>query len=188
MAIQTPKIFNFFGDSGTLGDGTTDANVLTLWGTADANTTVKIYDGQVVLGTVSATSSGVWTFETPKLSNATHSFTVTATDAQGSTSAPSAAMPVTVVPSITHFVPTTDNWSDPSIIDGLQWYSENANNVWSLTSPDSHTVRMEVRAGDLWADDDTSRSEIQTSDIFQDGALYNVAYTMTVEPGTLNNP
>jgi hypothetical protein len=140
MPVQKPTIFNFFADSGTLGDGITDADVLTLWGIADPNTTVKIYDGTTLLGTITATSSGSWQFETPKLSNSTHSLTATATDASGSTSAPSNALSVTVVPSITHFVPTTDNWSDPSVIDGQQWYSENANKAWSLTAPDSHTV------------------------------------------------
>jgi len=36
-----PTIKNFYADSGTIGDGITDANVITLTGTADANATVN---------------------------------------------------------------------------------------------------------------------------------------------------
>src|SRR5690242_5606820 len=162
MAINKPLINYFFADSGTLGDGITDANVITLSGTADANTTVKIYDGSTLLGTVTTNSSGIWLFETPKLSDTTHSLTATATDTSGA-SATSDPFSVKVVPSVTDFRPASDNWSNPIKIDGQGWYVENGNKAWSLTNPDAHTVRMEVRPGDTWADDDTARSEILTA-------------------------
>ena len=103
MPVQSPTILNFFGDSGTLGDGRTDANVLTLWGTAVANSTVSIYDGSTLLGSVTANTTGAWAFETPKLADSAHTFTATAT-VSAETSPPSAGMSVTVVPSVTHFV------------------------------------------------------------------------------------
>ena len=186
MAINKPLINYFFADSGTLGDGITDANVITLSGTADANTTVKIYDGSTVLGTVTTNSSGIWLFETPKLSDTTHSLTATATDTSGA-SATSDPFSVKVVPSVTDFRPASDNWSNPIKIDGQGWYVENGNKAWSLTNPDAHTVRMEVRPGDTWADDDTARSEILTATNALDHQVFNASFTLTVEPGQKND-
>ena len=104
-----PTIASFSTDSGTVGDGITNDNTLTLTGTADANATVKVYDGATLLGSAVANGSGAWSFTTGTLSNAAHSFTATATDAAGNTGAASAALAVTidttapVAPSITSF-------------------------------------------------------------------------------------
>jgi hypothetical protein len=186
MATQAPTIEQFSADSGTRGDGVTDSNVITLWGQAAANTTVTIYDGTTRLGTVATSSSGSWAFTTPKLADSTHSLTATATDASG-TSAASPVMSIKVVPSVTKFVSGTDNWSNPSTIDGQGWYSENAGQPWSLTTPDSHTVRMELRAGDYWADGgNSSRSEILAANSVANGDVFNATYQMTIEPGTSN--
>jgi hypothetical protein len=186
MAVQTPIIEDFSADSGTRGDGVTDSNVVTLWGKAGANTVVTIYDGSTRLGSVTTNSSGSWAFNTPKLTDSTHTLTATATDASG-TSAASPAMSIKVVPSVTNFVPGTDNWSNPSTIDGQGWYSENAGQPWSLTTPDSHTVRMELRAGDYWADGgNSSRSEILAASSVANGDIFNATYQMTIEPGTSN--
>ncbi|WFU79160.1 Ig-like domain-containing protein [Bradyrhizobium sp. CIAT3101] len=186
MTTQAPTIAQFSADSGARGDGVTDSNVITLWGQAEANTTVTIYDGTTRLGTVVTNSSGSWAFTTPKLADSTHSLTATATDASG-TSAASPAMSIKVVPSVTKFVSGTDNWSNPSTIDGQGWYSENAGQPWSLTTPDSHTVRMELRAGDYWADGgNSSRSEILAANSVANGDVFNATYQMTIEPGTSN--
>ena len=185
-----PTISKFFADSGTLGDGITSANVLTLTGAVAADSLVKVYDGSSLLGTTTASGAGIWSFETGALSDSTHLFSATATNTSGSTSAQSAVMSVKVVPSVTDFAPAPNNWSDPIHIDNVPWYIETAGRPWSLTNPDTHTVRTEVRSGDLWASpegDDTSRAEILSA-AFPDGLVFNVAYTMTVEPGTLNLP
>ena len=79
-----------------VGDGITDAATLTLTGTAEANSTVNVYDGATLLGTAAANGSGAWTFATAQLANGTHSFTATDTDAAGNTSAASSALAVTV--------------------------------------------------------------------------------------------
>jgi hypothetical protein len=58
----------------------------TLTGTAEANSTVRIYDGTTLLGTAVADGSGNWTFTvSPALTASAHSFTATATDAAGNT-------------------------------------------------------------------------------------------------------
>ena len=96
VAPVAPTIASFSNDSGTVGDGITNDNTLTLTGTAEANSTVKVYDGATLLGTATANGSGAWTYTTAALSNGAHSLTATATDAAGNTGAASTAMSVTV--------------------------------------------------------------------------------------------
>ena len=82
-------IASFWTDSGTVGDGITNDNILTLTGSAEANAAVKVYDGATLLGTATANGSGNWTFTTAALTNGAHSLTATATDVAGNTSAAS---------------------------------------------------------------------------------------------------
>ena len=86
-----PTIASFSNDSGTVGDGITNDNTLTLTGTAEANSTVKVYDGATLLGTATANGSGAWTYTTSALSNGAHNLTATATDAAGNTGVASTA-------------------------------------------------------------------------------------------------
>ena len=86
-APATPTIASFSIDSGTVGDGITNDQTLTLTGAAEANSTVKVYDGATLLGSASANGSGAWSFITAALADGAHSFTATATDAAGNTSA-----------------------------------------------------------------------------------------------------
>ena len=99
VAPSAPTIDSFSSDTGTVGDGITNDNTLTLTGAAAANSTVKVYDGVALLGSVTANGSGAWSYTTGALPNATHSFTATATDAAGNLSAASTALAVTVIPS-----------------------------------------------------------------------------------------
>jgi hypothetical protein len=90
-----PAINSFSPDSGTVGDGITNVNVLTLAGTAAANSTVTVFDGATQLGAVTANASGAWSYVTPVLANGNNAFTATDTVA-GTTSGASAAFNVTV--------------------------------------------------------------------------------------------
>src|SRR5450631_1960903 len=118
VAPVAPSITSFSPDTGTVGDGITDANVLTVTGSAEANSTVKVYDGATLLGSATANGSGAWTYTTAALSNGGHSLTATATDAAGNTGVASSAMAVTidtvapVAPSITSFSPDTGTVGD----------------------------------------------------------------------------
>ena len=47
----------------------TNDNTLTLTGTAEANRTVKVYDGATLLGTVAANGTGAWSYTTAALTN-----------------------------------------------------------------------------------------------------------------------
>ena len=94
-APAIPVIASFSPDSGPAGDNLTDANVLTLTGTAVAASTVNLYDGTTLLGTATANSSGAWSFATATLANGIHDFTATDTVA-GATSAASTVVAVRV--------------------------------------------------------------------------------------------
>src|SRR6185369_1621643 len=94
--LSAPTISSFSNDSGIAGDNITNDNTLTLTGSAAAGNTVSIYDGATLLGTAVADGSGAWTFTTGALTDATHSFTATANDGLGHTSAASTVLAVTV--------------------------------------------------------------------------------------------
>jgi len=84
--------------TGTVADGgSTNDPRPTLTGTAEAGSTVSVYDGATLLGTTTTAGDGTWSF-TPgsDLSTGSHSFTVTATEAAGNVSAASGARGLTV--------------------------------------------------------------------------------------------
>ncbi|NSX04783.1 Ig-like domain-containing protein [Cupriavidus gilardii] len=94
--------------------GSTNDTTPTIAGTAEANSTVQIFNGTTLLGTVVADGSGNWTFTpaTP-LADGTYSLTATATDAVGNVSGPGTAFVITVdtaapaAPAITQATGTT---------------------------------------------------------------------------------
>ena len=69
---------------------------LTLTGTAEAGSTVQVYDGATLLGTATANGTGAWSFATATTGRRCPAFTAKATDAAGNISAASAALNVTV--------------------------------------------------------------------------------------------
>ncbi|QVV61185.1 BapA/Bap/LapF family large adhesin [Leclercia sp. Colony189] len=72
--------------------GSTNDNTPTLSGTAEAGSSVAIYDGITLLGTVTASATGAWSFTpTRVLAEGQHSFTAVATDSAGNVSPVSGA-------------------------------------------------------------------------------------------------
>ncbi|HVX77216.1 MAG TPA: Ig-like domain-containing protein [Bradyrhizobium sp.] len=149
-----PTIASFSNDSGTVGDHITNDSTLTLTGTAQANSTVKVYDGTTLLGSAVASSSGAWTYTTAALTNGTHSLTATATDAAAHTSAASSALSVTIdtiapnapvetsasiVSGTTevHLTGTAEANSTVTVFDGtsqIGTVTANGSGAWSLTT------------------------------------------------------
>ncbi|WP_336174987.1 Ig-like domain-containing protein, partial [Alloalcanivorax xenomutans] len=85
------------GTDPVLTGGSTNDTTPTLAGTAEAGSTVEVFQDGVSLGTVEADADGNWSF-TPstELAEGDYSFTATATDPAGNTSDPSTAFEVTV--------------------------------------------------------------------------------------------
>ena len=63
-----------------------NTNEVTLAGTAEANSTITVFDGATELGTALADASGTWSYTTGHLSNGAHAFIATDTDAAGNIS------------------------------------------------------------------------------------------------------
>ncbi|WP_333855474.1 Ig-like domain-containing protein, partial [Leclercia sp.] len=77
--------------------GVTNDNTPTLSGSAEAGSSVAIYEGTKLLGTVVANASGIWSFTpTVVLAEGDHSFTAIATDTAGNVSPASGAYTLTV--------------------------------------------------------------------------------------------
>src|ERR1700722_14706035 len=72
-------------------------NIVTLNGTAAANSAITVFDNSTKLGAATQHSSGTWTFTTGARANGSQSFTATATDAAGNVSPLSSALVVTMV-------------------------------------------------------------------------------------------
>ncbi|MCA6120243.1 right-handed parallel beta-helix repeat-containing protein, partial [Bradyrhizobium sp. WSM 1738] len=66
-----------------------NTNQIRLSGTAEANSTVTVYDGTTVVGTGTANSTGAWSITSNALSTGTHTLTTKAADAAGNISAAS---------------------------------------------------------------------------------------------------
>src|SRR5262249_7456748 len=86
-----PVILSFSPNTG----GIDTTSTITLNGTAEAGSTVTVFDGTTNKGTVPVNGSGSWTYTENNAANGTPTFTATDTDANG-TSVPSAAFNVTV--------------------------------------------------------------------------------------------
>jgi fibronectin type 3 domain-containing protein len=74
----------------TVNSITTYSLTQSLSGTGEPGATLTISDGASSIGSVTVSVGGTWTFTTPSLSNAAHSFTATQSDAVGNTSQVSA--------------------------------------------------------------------------------------------------
>ena len=76
--------------------GATNDTTPTLTGTAEAYSTVNIYDGGNLIGTAITDGTGHWSYTTNALSEGSHDFTVAATDAAGNTGSASSSWSITV--------------------------------------------------------------------------------------------
>ncbi|WP_277977771.1 Ig-like domain-containing protein [Pantoea endophytica] len=95
----------------TAGSASNDATPV-LSGSAEAGSTVTIFDGTTVLGSITVGSDGNWSFTTPTLADGNHSLTTTVTDAAGNVSlatAPIAFSVDTTAPAAVTGLAVTDN-------------------------------------------------------------------------------
>ncbi len=124
-----PVISSFATDSGTLGDSITNDNTIQLNGTAEANANVQVFDGLTLLGTVTASGVGAWSFTTAALADGLHTFTAKAQDAAGNTSAASSTMAITI-DTAPPAAPAMPDLADTSDTGGSQ-----TDNITFVTTP-----------------------------------------------------
>jgi hypothetical protein len=108
-----------YSQSGSAVGSTTTSNDLILKGTAEANSTIDIFDGGKQIGTATTGTSGTWSFDSGHLANGSHSFTSKAVDVAGNIGAASAVDTVKVAPPTT----PTPTPTKPLELTNLQTHS-----------------------------------------------------------------
>lgn len=104
-APSTPVLSNDSGASSN--DGITNVVTPQLTGTAEPGSTVNVYDGAALLGSITATG-GAWSFTAGALAEGPHTITARATDLAGNVSPASNALVVTIdttAPAVTSVAP-----------------------------------------------------------------------------------
>lgn len=96
-----------------VGHGPTNNSTPTIYGTAEANSKVDVYDNGNFAGSVTADSAGNWGFAHTMGGDGTHSFTATNTDLAGNTSPISAAWDV-----VLDTTPAGWNWISSGVQSG----------------------------------------------------------------------
>jgi hypothetical protein len=121
-------------------DNITNDNTPTLSGTAEANSTVAIYDGTTLLGTATADGTGSWSYTATTLSNGSHTLTTKATDAAGNVSSASAGLTITVDAA----APTAVSLSQTSVAETA---ATSGSTVATLSATDTNTVTYALVSG-----------------------------------------
>ena len=86
-SVTVPIIFDY---------SITGTNQVVLTGTAEANTTVSVFNGTSLLGTATANANGAWSYASTSWANGDYTFTATATDGAGNVSGSSNAIEAVV--------------------------------------------------------------------------------------------
>lgn len=153
-APVAPKITAFTPDTGTVGDGITSANQVTLTGTAEAGSTVKVFDGTNQIGVATANTSGNWSYQSAQLTNGKHVFTATSSDVAGNTSAASSQTSVTInSTTTTPPTPTPTPGTDPStnlLVNGSFEASAVQSGQWAAFSSVPGWTAMSGGTIELW--------------------------------------
>ena len=168
--------------TGSLANGVvTNDDILVLNGLTEAGTTVSVYSGTTLLGTVSPSGTS-WAFTTARLTGGvTYSFTARATDAAGNESLPSAAYTLTVdtsapaAPTITAVtddqLPSTDLLDDGAITNDSQLI---------LTGRTDALTSVDVYANEVWLGSATVNGMFWsfTTPLLTDGTYEFIAIAM----------
>ncbi|SOY67892.1 Ig-like domain-containing protein [Cupriavidus taiwanensis] len=162
------------------GDSTNDSTP-TLTGTADAGSTISIYNGATLLGTaVADATTGAWSFTpTTELADGPHALTATATDAAGNVSSPTAAFNLTVDTAAPTATATVTALTDDTGTAG-DWITADTTPVVSGTLSAAlaanETLQVSIDGGATWADAVITGTTWQW---FPPGQLADGTYTIT---------
>ena len=141
------------GSSNT--DNLTKTTTPTFTGTAEANSTVRLYDtdGITELGTATATG-GVWSITASSLSEGSHTLTAKATDAAGNVSAASSGLAITIdttAPTTTVSTAAFSNDTGSSSADFItHTASQTVSGTLSANLASGETVKVSLDNGSTW--------------------------------------
>jgi Bacterial Ig domain len=114
---SSPQIDTAAPGAPVISSGAVSGAAVTLKGTAEANSTVTVFDNSTKLGTTTTNSSGAWTYTTGPLGSGSQSFTATATDGAANVSASSKSL---VVAPTSSAAPTITGISDSPATSDLK--------------------------------------------------------------------
>ncbi|HEX3882023.1 MAG TPA: Ig-like domain-containing protein, partial [Stellaceae bacterium] len=115
LDIVPPDLsLDFSTDSGIQGDDITDVADLEVTGEGQPGDTINLFDGSVLVGSITIPAGETWQLTTGALAPGPHSLTATETDTSGNTSPASAPLVVTIetvppAPSALSLHPSTDS-------------------------------------------------------------------------------
>jgi ELWxxDGT repeat protein len=147
-----PTITGFDDDTGAA-DGITADTTIHLTGTATPNITVRVYDQSSLLGSTSADANGQWEFTTNVLLDGAHPFVARAVNTNGTESADSLELTVTVdtaapaAPAITGFSDNSGLPDDDVTNDSTPTLTGTAEAGATVRVLDGPTVLGETTAG-----------------------------------------
>jgi hypothetical protein len=190
-----------YSQAGAAVGSTTSLTDLVLKGTAEAGSTIDVFDGGKQIGTAATSSAGAWSFDTGTLSTGSHSYTATAIDVAGTAGTASAADVISVTTPLTPapapaatpieftnvsyssgtatIKGTADAYSQVKLYDGttlLGTATASANGTWSLTKSHLSNTLHTITAQEL----DSTGHVVETSS----GAVVLAASNTSMFTGT----
>ena len=180
VAQSSPKIDTIAPAAPVISGDTVSGNIVTLNGTAEANSTITVFDNSSQLGTATTNSSGAWTFATGALATGSQSFTAKATDGAGNVSPTSSALGVNVTaPLVTNgsfetgsLTGWTEGGNSATVSAGPQIFIDN--------NPESGTYA--VGLGSVGADGTLSQTVATTA-----GQTYTLSFWLQNEASGTND-
>ena len=170
-----------------ISDAVASGTALIVTGTAEAGSTVKLFDNTTLVGTGIASASGAWNINTGSLSGGTQNLTATATDAAGNVSNVSNALHPVIVPpqpALSEYVGVNKTTVAAGGSVTIDAYNMNLGNAVSGPS----TARIYLSTDPTITTSDTVLATLTTSQtlatISQPGYYDNQAVTVTL-PGNL---
>lgn len=150
--------------SAAVSGGSTSLTSLYLHGSAEAGSTVTVFNGGTILGTTSAdATTGAWVFALPGLEDGnTYSFRASATDAAGNSSSIAAPVLITVIASPSEapqITSVSDNVSDGAVADTGSISNGGFSNDTTLSLAGTAAAGLTVRIYDGDTLLDTTRSD-----------------------------
>jgi hypothetical protein len=156
---------------------TTPLHDVILKGTAEANSKIEVFDGEKLIGTVTTSKSGTWSFDTGHLANGDHIFTSTATDAAGSTSR-AAETEITVTQSTSvGFTSLSENSGHVATIEGVA----DANSKVTLFDGSTSLGTVKVADDGRWSF--TTGSLSSNTHVFTAAEVDNTGQTIATSSG-----
>lgn len=178
-AAPAPPVINSPADNSSNNTGN-----VTVSGTAEANSTVELFDGTTSRGTTLANGSGAWSKALTGVADGTHTYTAKARDGVGNTSGVSNSRTVvvdTTAPTVTNVTPAEDA-TNVAVTDNVTATFSEAMGAGSLTGA-TFTLRGQGAASDVTATVDYDATNKKAT-LDPAGSLdENTLYTATVKGG-----